>query len=97
MNTGNVAIGLLVGFATGASLGVLFAPDKGKHTREKISQNRHEYTDRTKKKFNALFDEIAVKFDHLLNEIGMEKSKAVKEVKVKHAKPNLNKSKPNRA
>ena len=35
-NTGNILVALAAGTAIGAGLGILFAPDKGKHTRENI-------------------------------------------------------------
>nr|WP_315252214.1 YtxH domain-containing protein [uncultured Flavobacterium sp.] len=35
-NTGNTIIALLVGATIGAGIGILFAPDKGSKTREKI-------------------------------------------------------------
>lgn len=38
MKQRNVLIGILGGFAIGATLGVLFAPDKGCNTRNKISK-----------------------------------------------------------
>lgn len=35
-NTGNTIVAVLVGVTIGAGLGILFAPDKGSKTREKI-------------------------------------------------------------
>ncbi|MGC1204495.1 MAG: YtxH domain-containing protein [Flavobacteriaceae bacterium] len=36
-NNGNTVLGILAGTAVGAVLGILFAPDKGSKTREKIA------------------------------------------------------------
>ena len=36
MKSGKVLLGVLAGLATGAVLGILFAPDKGKKTRKKL-------------------------------------------------------------
>lgn len=44
-NTGNTLIALLVGAAVGAGIGILFAPDKGSKTREKIKGGYDEAKD----------------------------------------------------
>lgn len=39
METGKIVAGVLAGVAVGAILGVLFAPNKGSETRQKLSES----------------------------------------------------------
>ena len=41
--TGNILLGLATGVAIGVGLGILFAPDKGKVTREKIKDSVSDF------------------------------------------------------
>lgn len=63
MNTGKVALGVLAGLATGAILGILFAPDKGSVTRKKIADKGKDSLDGLKTKYNSVIDSISSKLE----------------------------------
>ena len=69
MNTGKVVLGALAGFAAGALLGVLIAPDKGSETRKKISQKGTDTLDGLKGKFEAFISTVSDKFDSVKDDI----------------------------
>ena len=48
-NNGSTALGLILGAAIGAALGVLYAPDKGVKTRERLSEEALSARDRLTK------------------------------------------------
>ena len=50
--TGKILTAFAVGAAAGAILGILFAPDKGSETRQKISEQGKKFADSVKEKFN---------------------------------------------
>ncbi len=88
MNTGKVLLGVLAGVATGALLGILFAPAKGSRTRRRILRQGESYVDGLKEKFNEYADTITEKLEHAKEEVsafaqkGKEKfEEAEKEVK----------------
>jgi gas vesicle protein len=81
MNTaGKVAIGLLAGAATGAILGILFAPDKGTETRRKIVQKSKDVKDDIKNKFGDILEKTKEKFEHKVGENHEPKEKAKTEM-----------------
>lgn len=65
MSSGKVLLGLLAGVATGALLGVLFAPEKGTETRKKISKKGDDYADSLKKYFTEFIDTISEKYENV--------------------------------
>lgn len=59
MNTGKVVLGTMAGIAIGGILGILFAPEKGSVTRQKIMDNGNDYVDELKSKYNDLAGSIS--------------------------------------
>ena len=55
-NSGSV-LALIAGAAIGVGLGILFAPDKGSKTREKIKDNLDDLKEEAKTKWNSFEDE----------------------------------------
>ena len=55
---------LFIGFAAGLLAGVLFAPDKGTETRDRLARRGRELKD----KFNDLVDSLSDKFDSVKDE-----------------------------
>lgn len=64
MNSGSkVLLGVLAGAATGAILGVLFAPDKGMETRRRISDGSRDVSQNLKEKFSQFVDDLADRYE----------------------------------
>jgi gas vesicle protein len=68
MNSGKVLLGLLAGIAAGATLGILFSPEKGSVTRKKISKIGDEYVAGLGSKFDDLIENVTGKFESLITE-----------------------------
>jgi len=65
MSSGKVLLGVLAGVAVGATLGILFAPDKGSSTRSKISKKGHDYAEELGDKFNEFIESISRKYESM--------------------------------
>jgi gas vesicle protein len=68
MGSGKVLLGVLAGVAVGATLGILFAPDKGFATRKKILEKGDEYSEDLQAKFNELCGTLTKKFEEMKEE-----------------------------
>jgi len=62
-------MGVLAGIAAGALTGVLFAPEKGKDARRKLSKTGEDYADALKDKFDVFFSGVTEKFDQVKVEV----------------------------
>ncbi len=68
-NTGKIVLGALAGVATGAILGVLFAPDKGSKTRRKLYKEGTNVMDDAKDKYEELLESLTDKFEEAKEKI----------------------------
>jgi gas vesicle protein len=65
MSSGKVILGLLAGLAVGATLGILFAPDKGWNTRKRISKKAEDVANDLREKFDEFIDSVTSKVDEV--------------------------------
>jgi len=79
MNTSSkVFLGVLSGAAVGATLAVLYAPDKGSNTRRKIVEGANDMSASLAGKFNGYVDRMSKGMDEAKEEVGnlLENGKA---------------------
>jgi gas vesicle protein len=69
MDSGKLVLAALAGAATGALLGILFAPEKGSVTRRKIVEKGEDYAETLKEKFNEFVDQVAEKYEEVKENI----------------------------
>lgn len=68
MGSGKVLLGVLAGVAVGATLGILFAPDKGTTTRKRISKKGDDYAGELEQKFNEFIEGVTRQFETVKEE-----------------------------
>ncbi|MFI0491189.1 YtxH domain-containing protein [Flavobacterium sp.] len=79
MKTDKIILGVVGGIVTGAVMGILFAPAKGKKTRRKIMNKGVDSVDDLKDKFDSLLGTITKKYETIWDStedlIAQEKAK----------------------
>lgn len=81
-NTPKIILAFLLGAATGAIMGVLYAPEKGSHTREKLSFLLEKY----KKQLEELLEQLVNAKDIPSSQAKSEGEKVIKDAKEKAEK-----------
>lgn len=70
-------LALLAGAAIGVGLGILFAPEKGSKTREKIKTGFDDLKDEAKEKFSGSKEELKEAVDNLLSKSSYKAEEAI--------------------
>lgn len=73
MKNKSLLVGVLGGVAVGAVLGILFAPEKGEDTRQKISKKGKDLQDNWKDTASKYASKFSESVDGLRNHVGDRK------------------------
>lgn len=95
-NSTNSFLALLAGVAIGAGLGILFAPESGKKTREKLKAGVDEYSDELKAHLQELkskvqtsasnvSENLADRIDDIKSEVGEDTEIAIAKLEARLA------------
>ncbi len=78
MSKGKVVLGTLAGFAVGAMVGILFAPEKGSVTRKQIMTKGDDYWGDFKANFDGFIESMQTKYEATKSDVKdvAEKGKA---------------------
>ena len=63
MKTNKTILGVVTGIAIGATIGILFAPDKGTKTRKKIAKKSNDLKDNLKDEFDKFLETASDKYN----------------------------------
>lgn len=79
-DNGKILAALLAGLAAGAALGVLFAPEKGSETREKLNDSLKDLGDALKERTNEQLDQLNDFKEKVLATLKNQVDKAEKDI-----------------
>ncbi len=68
MESGKVVLGVLAGVAIGAVLGILFAPEKGRVTRNQILNKREDFTNDLANKLDSFIEDASKKYEKAIHQ-----------------------------
>lgn len=78
-NNGSSLLSFLIGAAAGSIIGILYAPDKGSNTRDKLSYRLHKY----RKSLEELIDDLINEEDSTFSEAKTHGEKVVNDAREK--------------
>ena len=71
MKIGNILCSIVLSGSAGIVIGILFAPDKGSKTRQKIQQKAEDLLEQKIIRYNRIVCDVSTKIDAILNEVSI--------------------------